>query len=67
VDINVGEFNQNLDLARKYQVPLQKGVPALAVLDSNGGLLTSQQHGEFEAARALAPEVLVQFLNQWKP
>lgn len=67
VEINVGEFNQNLDLARKYQVPLQKGVPALAVLDSAGRLLTSQQHGEFEAARALAPEVLVQFLNQWKP
>lgn len=67
VEINVGEFNQNLDLARRYQVPLQKGVPALAVLDSTGRLLASQQHGEFEAARALAPEDLVQFLNQWKP
>ncbi len=67
VEINVGEFDQNLDLARRYRVPLKKGVPALAVLDSDGQLLTSQQHGEFEAARHLAPEVLVQFLNQWKP
>lgn len=67
VEINVGDFDHNLDIARTYQVPLQKGVPALAVLDSDGRLLTSQQHGEFESARSLAPDDLVRFLNQWKP
>lgn len=67
VHIDVGEMDRNLDLARQYQVPLEKGIPALAVLDSNGRLLFSQQQGEFEAARRLGPEDIVAFLNQWKP
>lgn len=67
VDINVGEFNTNLDVAREYQVPLKKGIPALAVLSSSGQLLYSQQDGQFQAARALGPEDLIRFLNRWKP
>jgi thioredoxin 1 len=67
VDINVGEFNKNLDVAAQYQVPLQKGIPALAVLNSHGRLLYSQRDGQFQAARALGPEDLIRFLNRWKP
>lgn len=67
VDINVGEFNRNLDVAAKYQVPLQKGIPALAVLNSHGQLLYSQRDGQFQAARDLGPEDLIRFLNRWKP
>ena len=40
----------------QYQVPMKKGIPAIAVLDSDGKLLYSQKGGEFEKARALAPE-----------
>jgi len=36
-------------------------------LDSTGKLLFSQENGEFENARSLAPEDLLQFLNKWKP
>jgi hypothetical protein len=52
---------------KQYQVPMAKGIPALAVLDSDGRLLYSQTGGEFEKARALAPEDLLAFLNKWKP
>ena len=37
------------------------------VSDSNGKLLYSQQGGEFEKARSLAPEDVLAFLNKWKP
>lgn len=67
VDVDVGEFNRNLDVAARYHVPLSKGVPALAVLTSDGHLLYSQQNGEFEMARALSPDDLIRFLNAWKP
>jgi thioredoxin family protein len=67
VNIDIGEGNKNLDLAAHYEVPLNRGVPAVAVLDSTGKLLYSQQSGEWERARALAPEDLVQFLKKWKP
>ena len=46
---------------------MKKGIPALAVLDSHGKLLYSQQGGEFEKTRSLAPEDLLAFLNRWKP
>ena len=67
VHVDVGEGDKNQDLMQQYQVPMKKGIPALAVLDGNGKLLYSQQGGEFEKARALAPEDVLAFLNKWKP
>jgi len=67
VHVDVGEGDKNQDLMQQYQVPMKKGIPALAVLDSSGKLLYSQQGGEFEKARALAPEDVLAFLNKWKP
>ncbi len=67
VHVDVGEYDKNLDLAEQYQVPLKKGVPALAVLAPDGKLLYSQQGGEFEAARSLAPEDVMAFLKKWQP
>jgi len=67
VHVNIGEYDKNLDLAERYQVPLKKGVPALAVLAPDGKLLYSQQAGEFEAARSLAPEDVMAFLKKWQP
>ena len=67
VHVNIGEFDKNLDIADKYEVPLKKGVPASAVLDSDGKLLFSQKRGEFEAARLMATEDVLVFLNKWKP
>ncbi len=65
VHIDVGEFNKNLEIVKKYKVPLDKGVPAVAVLDSKGKLLYSAE-GEFEAARKMMKKQLVDFLLKWK-
>jgi hypothetical protein len=67
VHVDVGEGDKNQDLMQQYQVPMKKGIPGIAVLDSDGQLLYSQQGGEFEKARALAPEDVLAFLNKWKP
>ena len=68
VHVDIGEDGKlNSDLVSEYKIPLDKGVPALAVLGSDGKLLYSQQNGEFEAARSMDPDVLIAFLNQWKP
>lgn len=66
VDINIGRFDSNADIAKTYGVPLEKGVPALAILDSEGHTLYSQKNGEFEAMRTLSPSALTEFLNHWK-
>lgn len=67
VHVNIGEYDKNLDLAQKYDVPLKRGVPASAVLDSNGALLYSQKNGEFESAKRISKEDVVAFLEKWKP
>jgi thiol:disulfide interchange protein len=67
VHVDVGEGDKNQDIMQQYGVPMKKGIPALAVLNSHGKLLYSQQGGEFEKARSLAPEDLLAFLNRWKP
>jgi len=67
VNVDIGEGNKNLDVAAQYEVALNRGVPAVAVLDSRGALLYSQKAGEWERARALAPQDLLEFLNKWKP
>jgi len=67
VHVDVGEGDKNQDLMKDYDVPMDRGIPAIAVLDSNGKLLYSQKNGEFEKARSLGPEDLLKFLNQWKP
>jgi len=67
VDIDVGRFDKNLDLAEKYGVPLKRGIPALAVLNSRGKLLYAQEQGEFESARRLPLEDIRGFFEKWKP
>ena len=67
VHINIGYSDANLDIARAYDVPLDKGVPALAVLTEKGKLLYSQKNGQFEAMRRIDPAELTKFLVQWKP
>jgi thiol:disulfide interchange protein len=66
VHVDIGEVNKNLDLARQYKIPLEKGVPAVAILGSDGKLLYGSRDGEFEAARKMMKQDLVAFLNQWK-
>ncbi len=67
VHVDVGEGDKNQDLMNQYDVPMKRGIPAIAVLDSSGKLLYSQKNGEFERARALGPEDLLEFLKKWKP
>jgi thioredoxin 1 len=67
VHINIGHMDVNLDIAARYQVPVNKGVPALAVLSERGKLLYSQKSGEFEAMRRMESSSVTQFLVQWKP
>jgi thioredoxin 1 len=64
VHVDVGKYDKNLDLAKQYKIPLEKGVPSLAVFDGKGHLLYSTP--EFEKARSLDPQEIVKFLETWK-
>lgn len=67
VHVDIEQYDKNLDVAQRYGTSLKHGVPAVAVLSSDGKLLYGQKNGEFEKARELDPAAIVDFLNRWKP
>ena len=67
VNIDVGKFDKNRDLAVQYHIPLKKGIPALAVLGPRGELLYAQDQGQFEGAGHMTGESIRAFFEQWKP
>jgi thioredoxin 1 len=66
VHVNIGHMDANVGMAARYQIPLNRGVPAIAVLDAGGNLLYSQQTGEFEAMRHMQSAAVTDFLVHWK-
>jgi thiol:disulfide interchange protein len=67
VDVNIGRYDANQDIADHYGIPLKRGVPALVVLSADGKVLLAQRDGEFEKMRTLQSSDLTKFLNDWKP
>ena len=65
VHIDVGQYDRNLALAKRYHVDLAKGVPSVAVIDAKNALVTSSS--EFEKAHLLTEQDVIDFLDQWKP
>ncbi len=64
VNINIGRMDANIDIAKKYGVPVH-GVPALAVLDSRGKVIMAQDK-EFADMRHMQSSSVTDFLNKWK-
>ena len=66
VHVWIGHMDANLAIAGKYGVPLNKGVPALAVLNAYGKVIFVQKTGEFEDMRHMEPGSVTEFLEKWK-
>ena len=63
VRIDIGHMDHNVDIAKKYNVPITKGVPAIALLDDHGKLLYAEREKEFEH---VTPQEITAFLTKWK-
>jgi len=66
VHVWIGQMDHNISLAKKYGVPIAKGVPALAVLAPDGRVLYSQQTGQFNDMRHMESSSVTEFLEKWK-
>jgi protein disulfide-isomerase len=67
VKVDIGRHDKNQDLGEKYHVPLQHGIPALAVLDPGGNLLYAMDQGQFADARHMSYESIKEFFVKWEP
>jgi len=67
VHVDAGpDGKKNRDIALGYQVRMGRGIPALAIIESDGRLVVSQGNGELENVRAVGPQAILEFLNKWK-
>lgn len=67
IHVDIGRGEKNVDLAQKYKIPVDRGVPSIAVVDASGALLYSTQHGEISPTRRLPESTILAFLQQWAP
>jgi protein disulfide-isomerase len=64
VNISVGRFNKNLDVARSYGVPLAKGIPAVAILSAQNKVLYITREGELANARDMGDTGIYDFFKR---
>lgn len=67
VHVDIGQYDKNMDIIDKYEIPIHNGVPLLMVLNGQGNVLYMQKHKEFEKMQMVTPQSVAEFLNQWKP
>lgn len=66
VKVSVGNRNRNLALMESYGMEVENGIPAVAVLEPDGRLVTAQRHGEFRnASSLLSVAEIVSFFHRW--
>jgi thioredoxin len=65
VRIDVGQWDNNLEIAERYGDPIAKGIPAVVVLDANGQTLSSTAGGELANARTATANEILTLLKQW--
>jgi thioredoxin 1 len=64
VKVSVGRWDKNLDVAKSYGVPLEKGIPAVAILSSQNKVLYVTKEGELANARQMGEDGIYNFLKQ---
>jgi len=64
VKVNVGHFDKNLDVAKSYGVPLEKGIPAVVILSTNNQVLYATREGELANARKMGDNGIYEFFKR---
>jgi protein disulfide-isomerase len=64
VKIDVGNFDKNLDLPKRYGNPIEKGIPAVVVLSADSHVIYSTKGGELANARKMGDQGIYDFLSQ---
>jgi len=64
VKVDVGNFDRNLDLAKRFGNPIARGIPAVVVVSVNGELLYSTKAGELADARTMSASGIYDFFRR---
>jgi len=64
VKIDVGNFDKNADIVKRYGYPTAKGIPAAVVLNADNQVLYATRAGELADARHMGDEGIYNFFTQ---
>jgi thioredoxin 1 len=64
VKVNIGHFDKNQDIAQSYGVPLDRGVPTVAILSPQGEVLYATKGGELSSARKMGDTGIYDFFKK---
>ena len=64
VKVNVGRFDKNVDVAKSYGVPLDKGIPTVAIVSTNSEVLYVTKDGELADARKMGENGIYEFFKR---
>ena len=65
VSIDVGNWDRNLDISRRYGSPIDSGIPAVVILAGTGDVLASTKNGALADARTATAREVLGYLQGW--
>ena len=65
VQIDVGNWDRNLDVSRQYGSPIDSGIPAVVILAGSGDVLASTKNGALADARTATAREVLGYLQGW--
>lgn len=63
VNVNVGNFNRNRDVAESLGVSLSRGIPVAVFFDPNGEVIGTTNEGQLEPARHYSSKQILKFVR----
>jgi protein disulfide-isomerase len=67
IKIDVGNFDKNLDVVKRYGYPTGKGIPAAVVLNADDQVLYATRAGELADARHMGEDGIYDFFAKVVP
>jgi len=67
VTLDAGNRDRHVELAEGWGISYAQGLPAVAVLDSDGELVAATRDGELASARLLSPIDIATRVHRWLP
>ncbi len=63
VNVDVGKFNQNTELAKELGVSLRRGIPVAIFFGKDGEMIGTTNEGELEPARRYTSQQILKFIR----
>jgi thioredoxin 1 len=67
VKIDIGNFDKNLDVVKRYGYPIGKGIPAAVVVNADDKVLYATRAGELADARHMGDDGIYDFFAKVVP